>query len=159
MPSYEGLFPGKYLKASDVKDRGSVSLTIRELVPREKIEGGSGDVKPVLYFERTKRGLVLNKTNATAIAELYGDDYSSWPGKVVTLVVRRVDFQGRYVDALRIEMPQGTPQRPQAPGVSPVAAPPSTQPDNLGGMEGEEPPFPEDADFDDQSAGADEELF
>ena len=58
-------FPSKFLKADDLQDR-TVKLTIDRV---EMDEVGDGR-KPIAYFKDAKKGLVLNVTNARAIATL-----------------------------------------------------------------------------------------
>jgi len=69
-------------------------------------------------------GLVLNKTNATAIAEDYGDDTEAWVGRGVELFVQKVAFQGKLMPAIRVRT-QATPQ----PVVQHAPAPPAPEPD------------------------------
>ncbi len=93
-------FPSKYLKHSDLQGR-RLGVTI-ERVEVEKI----GDKqKPVVYFVGKPKGLVLNVTNARAIAEIAGGDeeMDNWAGVHVLLYPTKVDFQGGRVDAIRVE--------------------------------------------------------
>ena len=49
---------------------------------------------------------MLNKTNANMISEIAGsDETEDWTGIPVCLFVTRVDYQGKRVDALRIDYP------------------------------------------------------
>ena len=112
---YELLFPGKYLRASDLKGM-DVTLTMSrdKEVSREELrmQGGLKQKKPVLYFEETKESarrkgedekrLALNKTNAATIAGLYGNDTADWPGKRITLYPTRTQCGGKEVDCIRI---------------------------------------------------------
>ena len=70
-------FPSNYLKAADLQGR-NVPVTMN----RVEMEDIGGDHKPVVYFNGKDKGVVLNKTNANNIAQLYGDD-------------RRLDRPGR----------------------------------------------------------------
>lgn len=84
------------------------------------------ELKPVLYFRETEKGLVLNKTNASTISGLYGPETDEWGGKKIALFGQEVDFQGRQVLAIRVRMkkPQSAAQEPVA-----AAAPSGGQPD------------------------------
>ncbi len=82
------------------------------------------EVKPVLYFDGGQKGLVLNKTNATAIAEDYGDNTEAWPGRDIVLFIQKVTFQGKLMPAIRVRV-QATPQ----PVVQHAPAPPAPEPD------------------------------
>ena len=92
-------FPSDYLKAADLQGR-AVKVTIGGLTHEE-----IGDsAKPVLHFVGKDRGLVLNKTNANMIAEVLGsDETDDWEGKTITLYATKVDYQGRRVDAIRVQ--------------------------------------------------------
>ena len=104
------LYPGTYLKASDIKGH-----VVRVVIDRVEVEDLGGETKPVLYFTGKDKGMVLNKTNATTIAEVYGDeDTETWEGKLVELYVARVDFQGKRVDGLRVRIPEGAPMKARA---------------------------------------------
>jgi hypothetical protein len=41
--------------------------------------------KPVLYFEKTRKGFVLNKTNMRLIRMLHGNEMDRWVGKDISL--------------------------------------------------------------------------
>ena len=58
--------------------------------------------KPVFMFQETEKVLVLNKTNATIIAGLYGNNLSDWIDKKIALFVTEVSFQGRQVKGVRV---------------------------------------------------------
>jgi len=95
-------FPGQYLKAADLKGR-NVRLIMRDVVMEDLSSGEQRERKPVLYFEKTERGFVLNKTNAMYIADMYGPETTAWIGKPITIYPTKVEFSGRLVDTIRIE--------------------------------------------------------
>lgn len=110
-------FPGNFLKAEDLKGK-SVTVTISHL-EMQKI---ADDEKPVLYFVGKEKGLVLNKTNANAIAELLGTtETDEWVGSRIKVFPTKTDYQGKRVDCLRVEEspPAGNErqakQKPKAP--------------------------------------------
>lgn len=106
-------FPSTYLKAADLQGRTAVVM-----IDHCDIEDvGSGDRKPVLYFQGKEKGLVLNKTNANNIALLYGDDMEEWSGRQIELFEAMVDFQGKTVPAIRVR----PPRRNAAPKPPPAA--------------------------------------
>lgn len=92
--------PSKYLKASDLAGR-----EFRMRIKAVKLENIRGTNRPVLYLEKAQKGLILNKTNAAAIAALYGTETDGWPGKDLTLFPTMVDFRGRPVPTIRIKGP------------------------------------------------------
>lgn len=115
------LYPSKYLKADDIEEEGG---EVRALIKGIKIEelqdseGGKQD-KPVLYFLRIDKGLVLNKTNAETIGEVHGDETEAWVGKEVLLVTERVTAFGKTAPAIRIRVPK----KSSAPAPAAVAEP------------------------------------
>ena len=102
-----GAFPSKYLKASDLGDR-SLTVTIDNVVIENVGQEGSAEEhKPVIYFAGKQKGLVLNKTNAEAIAYVYGDETDAWLGKPVEIFTMMVSFQGRMTPGIRIRAQTG----------------------------------------------------
>lgn len=81
---FDDLFKGRFLKAGNFGDQ-KVTLTIVD-VNTEKLAGDDGQekTKGILSFKETELGLVLNKTNATCIRELFGRELSKWLGRKVT---------------------------------------------------------------------------
>lgn len=118
------LYPSRFLKAEDITDEGG---EVRALIKSVKIEElqdperGKED-KPVVYFLRIDKGLVLNKTNAEIIGEAYTDETDNWPGKEVLLVTERVTAFGKTAPAIRIRIPkkQAAPAQAEAPPVAEV---------------------------------------
>ena len=103
-------FPSAYLKASDLGGR-EVRLTMAN-VEREKI---GTDTKPILYFKGKEKGLVLNKTNAYAIGDAYGEDTEDWYDQPIILFSIKTEYQGKIVDGLRCRVPTARDNREQSP--------------------------------------------
>jgi len=128
MVNVNTVFPTKYVKAQDVN--GQVLVTIRSAV----MEQLGDEYKLVVYFEGHDKGMVLNKTNANNLSNLYGPESDGWIGKSMMLVSTFVDFQGQSTPALRLHPPQqqgfasGLPaQQPQGqPMNQPVQQPPAS---------------------------------
>ncbi len=99
MTNVSDLYPSKFLKAEDLKGR-TVKVKIKK-VDIEEI-GQDKDQKAVAYFDGVERGLVLNKTNAFAIAEIHGDPTDDWTGKEIEIFSMMVPYQGQNVAAIRI---------------------------------------------------------
>jgi hypothetical protein len=118
-------FPSSYLKAADLKGR-RVALTIKDVT----IEQLGEDKKPVVYFHGTssERGLVLNKTNASAIAEMYGPETAEWVGRKIIIYSARVEFQGQYRDGIRVDTRPPAEVDAQAPHVRHPEPPPAQPP-------------------------------
>ena len=105
MPNINDAFPSKYLKAADLKGK-SVALTVTKVAS----ENIGDDLKLVVFFKGTDKGLVLNKTNANSIAAVTGSgDTDDWTGKKITLFPTKVEFQGKRVPAIRVEEPDDAP--------------------------------------------------
>jgi hypothetical protein len=83
--SFDELYPGKYIRASEFKDK-PVTLTVKS-VDREMLSNGTGGEEGavVMEFEETPKALVVNRTNGVAFRALYGDDSGDWIGKQITL--------------------------------------------------------------------------
>ena len=80
-----------------------------------------GENKPVVFFQNKKKGVVLNVTNANAIAQYYGDDMDHWAGKTIVLFTMMVSFQGRMQPGIRVRIPgPGEGGTAQAPKPAPV---------------------------------------
>jgi hypothetical protein len=118
MPRIGDMYPSKWLKASDCEDEDLV-VTIDRVVEEEI--GQQRDLKWVLYFQELDKGLVLNKTNTTTIAKLWGDNTDDWEGCQVTLYATEVQFQGDMVEAIRVRSkpPKAKKSKP-TPSVMPV---------------------------------------
>lgn len=102
-------FPSNYLKATDLNGR-AVKVTI-DSVTVEKV---GEDRKPVLHFVGKDKALVLNKTNSNRIEEATGtDEMDDWSGWMITLYACKVDYQGKRVDAIRVDDRPGTSQAPR----------------------------------------------
>ncbi len=99
MTTVNEAFPSNWLKAADFNNR-TVKLTIDKVIFEEI--GQNKDKKPVMYFEKVKKGLVLNKTNATEIAAKHGEIMEGWTGKEIELFSMMVPFQGQNVAAIRV---------------------------------------------------------
>ena len=85
------------MKADDLKGRtGKYTITActAEMVGEDK--------RLVLTFSNNDMPLVLNKTNASTLAELYGPETGAWEGKAIKLVPAETLYQGKMVKCIRI---------------------------------------------------------
>jgi hypothetical protein len=93
-------FPSKFWKVSDLHGQ---SITV--IIDHVESEDVGGETKPVVYFRGKDKKFVLNRTNYEAIEEISGtDDTDQWSGVVIVLKPSRVDFKGKRVDAIRIDI-------------------------------------------------------
>lgn len=121
MTDINGLFPSKWIKSPDL---GARRVTLKMSHVKVEEVGQKKQKLPVLYFQGATKGLVLNVTNATMIAEITGTgETDDWHGRAVTLYVTKVEYGGKRVDGIRVDYPEkGAPPAPRpAPPV--VAAP------------------------------------
>lgn len=100
----------EYLKAEDLKKR-SVAVVIEAAELKEI----GKDRKIVLYFRGKDKSLPLNKTNANAVAYLYGQNTDAWIGRAIELYPTLADYQGRQVEAIRVRPPSAAAARQSAP--------------------------------------------
>lgn len=94
-----------YVGAWDFQPGQEIRLTIRE-IKNEMVtgEGGKKEECMVCYFEKAKKPMILNKTNAKIITKLHNSPYiEDWVGKEVVLYVAKVKAFGERVDAIRIK--------------------------------------------------------
>jgi len=103
-------YPSAFLKAADLQGK-KITVTIDRV---EMSDMGDGkDQKPVVYFVNKERGLALNKTNANMIVEIIGSsETDTWSGHRIAIYSTKVDFQGRRVDAIRVDFPKGSQPPP-----------------------------------------------
>ena len=120
------VYTSGYLKAEELgANRPTVTISQCNAEVFEKTDGpnaGEKETKPVLSFEGKSAVLVLNKTNANSIVELYGNNTDDWIGKGITLFSAKVQFGAKMVDAIRITAPEGAAPQPQ-PQATPLAQP------------------------------------
>jgi hypothetical protein len=101
-PQVSDLFPSRYLAASDAIP--PLTLTIARLT-KEKMKNRDGDeeVKNVIFFADAEKGMVLNKTNAGILEQLFGSDTDGWMNQRVTLGTEEVEAFGKRQPALRFK--------------------------------------------------------
>jgi len=97
----ETCFPSEYVKAGDLNGRVTVKIHHVEM----RVVGD--DSKPVVFFEKTQKGLVLNKTNARSIIQIAGGvtDTDQWTGIQVVIYPTTTDYSGQRVPCIRIDAP------------------------------------------------------
>lgn len=107
MRHFKLLHPRNYISSADL-DGKDVTLTIQSVAHEDLVgEGGRKDNMPVITFDKAKKKMVLNRTNAKLIASQHGPDVDGWTGKQVTLYPTTVRAKGESVEAIRIR--PGTP--------------------------------------------------
>ena len=127
-------FPSKYIKASDLQGR-EVRVTMNSV---EMANFDNGDEsKPCVYFQGKKKGLILNKTNASTIIDIYGPDTDHWFGKEITIFPTQTKFKGATTDCIRVKT---APRQIAQPGfTAPAAQPGFDESQAMAPNHGEEP--------------------
>jgi len=99
------MFPSRYLKAADFEGK-PVALTISEVI-RDKVQMATGQKaeKYILRFKETDKELILNKTNAKAVAKILHEPKAvNWPGARIVLKPTTCEAFGEIVDCIRLDM-------------------------------------------------------
>jgi hypothetical protein len=98
-------YPSKYLSSEDLQGR-----EIRLVIARVEVEevGRDREKKPILYFTKAKKGMVLNKTNARMIAAAYGANTDQWEDREIIIFSMKVQFGDEIVDGIRVKIPKLT---------------------------------------------------
>jgi hypothetical protein len=110
-----GVFSGNFLDATDILKvaGGHVRLTIKDIVPPNTERDSANKVidKAIIEFEKAKKRLILNTTNAKVIKIMHGDKVSGWRGKEITLGVRylKAAFGQKNVPVIRVIPPDDMP--------------------------------------------------
>jgi hypothetical protein len=84
---YRALFKGSYLSAIEFNGREpTFTIVSVKLVKLESIDKpGTERDRGVIAFKEIDRGFVLNRSNAEALAKMWGTETDKWVGKRVTL--------------------------------------------------------------------------
>ena len=99
--TYSDMNPGRFIAPDKLKDK-DVTLTIKDFLFEEMVNGrkpdGSDDVqvKCILYFKETDKGMKVNKTNQVCLQTMFGGKPADAIGKKVTLMYSTARF-GRDV--------------------------------------------------------------
>lgn len=92
----------KYIAGDSLKGK-AVPMTIDRVV-NENVTGQNDktEEKQVLYFAESKKGMILNRTNAKRIARWFGPETDDWHGNVIELYTEPVKAFGETHNALRV---------------------------------------------------------
>lgn len=96
-------FFGKYLKTEDISQETVVA--IKEIKSENLGRDDNKEEKLVVYFNEFEKGLVLNKVNAEALAEIATTrEFEKWIGiKCILYVDPNVMFGSKRVGGIRIK--------------------------------------------------------
>jgi hypothetical protein len=157
MPRISEVYAGHYVAAVELPVGRRITAVITSANAETVGTGDSANIRIVLELRhpdgrKWPKSLVLNKTNGTMIAAVYGDDTANWLNRAISVWREKVMFQSRLVDAIRMsaaapELSAAAAAPPSAgngpapviamPG--PVAAPPP--PADQGPIPGAAPPL------------------
>ncbi len=119
----DDVFPSKYFKGSDLPEPKVVTI---EIVKNEVFKNtGKEETKPVVYFKKTKKCLILNRTNWDSICDITGkDDMDDWPGQRIELYSKMQEVRSEMKNCVRVRAPEDllTPKKkPLAQAKPPLA--------------------------------------
>ena len=116
-------FPSKYLRASDLGSK-RCTLTIESVMFVKLGAGMEKEEKPVVYFRKHEKGLVLNGVNWDAVEFATGEpDSDRWPGHKIVLYATTTEFQGKRVACIRVDEAATATANLPRPAPVPVPAP------------------------------------
>lgn len=101
---YDLLFPGRFIKSADLRGKDA-TVTITGILTEELPQAnGAPRLRGIVSFAETKKGLVLNRTNAECLKGMFGRETDVWIGKRVTLFPAPFNdpFGGDQTTCLRI---------------------------------------------------------
>lgn len=117
MTHFQQLYDRDYLGSWDLPEDRDVVVTISGVKGGELVaNGGRKNKKPIISFEGKDKKFVCNKTNAKAIAGMYGNHVEKWAGKKIALYVSttRDPSTGGDIPCIRV--------RPQVPASKPSSS-------------------------------------
>jgi len=79
-----------------------VTKTIDHVTIEKIGQGKEEKQKPVLYFSDGKKGWILNKTSARAIANVLGSETNDWKGAKIVLTSEKMFAFGKELNVIRV---------------------------------------------------------
>jgi hypothetical protein len=122
MHTYDDLYGGRFLSATDI-DKPIVATIERIDFEAFEKPGQPTRTKAVVYVKGGKKGVVINKTNASALAAAFGKAITGWVGKRVTIKAEPTQFAGKPTVGLRLYPANGTGRITSGPIVPPEPPP------------------------------------
>ena len=98
-------FDYRFLSGDELK--GEVTVTIERVTTEEVFNPSTNSKEKALavYFIGAKKGIVLNKTNAKAIAKVVGSPYQEdWIGKKIIIFPKQGRFFGEEMKVVRVKV-------------------------------------------------------
>ena len=94
-------FASRFVRVADLKG-ADVTVTISKVAVETLGSGTDADTKPVVYFEGKQKALVLNRTNSSVVANMYGSETDEWIGKQIIIYPTETSFRGQQVPCVRV---------------------------------------------------------
>ena len=113
MPKIHEMIPSSFLKKENCDP--PILVTISGVKEEDlAMEGKPQEMKWVMYFAESEKGIVLNNTNIQLCAQICGsDDTDGWIGKKIVLYSDpNVSFGGKLVGGIRVRAPKGGNAKP-----------------------------------------------
>lgn len=100
----ELMFPSDYLSHVDLQ--GKAWTMVIEDIQMDDLQtrGGKTKRKPVIKMAKTKKMLVLNKTNSERLADVLGPQARAWVGRKVVIKPDKDRFGPKMVDCIRVDL-------------------------------------------------------
>ena len=99
------MFPSRYLKAVDFQGEPQTFTIISVVKDKVQMANGTKAEKYILRFQETEKELILNKTNAKAVAKVLGEPRAiNWPGSRIILKPTQCEAFGEIVDCIRVDL-------------------------------------------------------
>jgi hypothetical protein len=92
----------KYMEGVMVKD-APTAVTVRDVSAQRVEVQGKSKTAIVMHFKESDKGAILNKTNAKALAEVFGPETDEWKGQKVELYAEKGTAFGKTGYWLRIK--------------------------------------------------------
>ena len=130
MTTVRDLFPSKYICADDLHGQDrilTIAAVVKELMYDRKER--QEVLKPVVYFAKAKKGLVLNITTARIIEKLHGKIVDDWKDKRLILYPTEELSYGEMKDVVRVRhyLPKPAPAPGPALSIAEGDPAPSTE--------------------------------
>jgi hypothetical protein len=115
---FDDLYGSRFLSVADLKDDEPRLKIGKVEVAELREKNGTTKRKYVVFFEGVEKGLVINKTNATKLADAYGKQPSRWIGQIVQLYTEETPY-GKGVRVRPLRKPPPIPEPIPAPDPDP----------------------------------------
>ena len=96
-------FPTKYLQKQDFAQPRTVIIDT-VVMEDVSLDNQPAEMKPVIYFKGSSKGMILNKTNANILTAILGTSMTEqWTGKTIEAYDDpAIQFQGKLVGGIRL---------------------------------------------------------